>query len=872
MPITHRVARYVIESREGEPKSLSRPPPQLAVALDLLVHLPYFYNILADTVDDYEDDCDDDEEFEPDLIDEIKKVFDSAMTCGLETEINIRKVYEKLSELTGKNYFNNDLTPDHILKDLTEQMSKCLPNLLDIFCSKSEEAIVDMLGGETSSRQGLPISMALFHEDIISLEASFRDSFRRSVRSESSSNLGITPPPVLIVSVLSTLLGPPLAKNLPDQSHRNPSEINFPENLDLSACVDGHSPFRSGVTLKYDLVSVVSSNLDFSRLSLFFKKDLGTESSWHGGLVGSDIELIDKVKAISGNQYKQDENKVHPRILVYIRKDFPLYIEELRVLETVSSSSYCCNDLNSLRNKLLESSELSSSKDYVKSSAMRSYVKSEPFSSECAACSSDTCTICDAGDDIPELTNDDDSLSDSNDYDSDRPVSSPTSSSGLSAAVLEEQADLTLANRRLKDALEIYGRAISAASNSSSSSSETIRILQDKRDRVAKLIKLDTSTLLIEKGEKALSRNAYAEARAHYVKAAHNQSDISHLKIIIAEIDQCIKLQTSSQKIVEAHAAMRAGQYQAADELFRCAIALNPEKALTLESVQASLIPLIKTENAQNKQKLGAIALEEKRYQDALNHFTDAINILPEGSSYLPSYFCDRASVYCELKDFTNAISNCDAALALENDYGLAFFRLGTAYFGLDKLDDAYSNYEKALKVDPSLGEVVKVKIRQVNSAKEVQQRKEREAERVRQKEEEQKALQEKRAREEQIKKEKMEKAAIEKAEKMERARIKEEEKKLKAQQEKAEQAIKEKEKEAEKQRLKEERAKKELERAQEREKTRLEKEKDRERLKKEKEKRALDLQKLAEEEKKRKEDFVQEMARVEKIKKEVYL
>ena len=83
----------------------------------------------------------------------------------------------------------------------------------------------------------------------------------------------------------------------------------------------------------------------------------------------------------------------------------------------------------------------------------------------------------------------------------------------------------------MKEALDIYGRAISAVG--CNAQGDHLRSLQDKRDRVSKLIKVDTSTLLIEKGERALSRSAYQEARAHYVKAAHNQTDVTQLKVNI---------------------------------------------------------------------------------------------------------------------------------------------------------------------------------------------------------------------------------------------------------------------------------------------------------------------------------------------------
>merc|ERR1712146_329227 len=173
------------------------------------------------------------------------------------------------------------------------------------------------------------------------------------------------------------------------------------------------------------------------------------------------------------------------------------------------------------------------------------------------------------------------------------------------------------------------------------------------------------------------------------------------------------------------------------------------------------------------KQKAGMNAFEEKRFKEALVCLDEALALLPDNSPHFPSYLCDRACILCELKEFTEAISNCENALRSQPDFGLAHLRLGTAYFGLDKLDSAHLNYEKALKFDSSLNEMVKIKLKQVNSAQ-VQQRKEREAERIRRREESQKVLMEKRAREDLMRKERGERAAQEKAEKLERARIKE--------------------------------------------------------------------------------------------------
>ena len=892
MPITHRVSRFVISNDS----TTSRPPPQLCIVLDVLFHLPHFANFFLEVYND-------DGEQDSDVLVELKNIFDSAMTYGLETEIDIKNIFEKLGSITGKNYISDNHTLDVVLRDLTDQIMKLLPRLRNVFCGQGMDFSCNWLHGENGTR-GLPMGSAFFTETTQTLEDYFRESFQQCfLLPEETAKIAITPPHMLVISVSSSHIQ--AAKCSTDNA---PQEIKFPEVLDFATCAENPTIFGVDEVLKYDLVSVVSGDgLNFSRYSFYFRIETGTqgqEYQWYGGYTESDIESVDKSRAIAGSYLISTEaQKVHPRLLIYIRKDFSSILEGIRscgtsATETVefetssrSSSSTSSGGARSsafAEAKLLRDGEddnepLSSESETSGSSAPVVGVKSSGKrgldSLSPQLCAHHAAEASQAKASGGSVENKDDSSKFKPDTENGKAnhisASSPSSSSlsssvGLDALALEEQADLALANRRLKEALDIYSKAITACGNDSSINSEHIRVLQDKRDRVSRLIKLDTSTQLIEKGERALSRGAFAEARTHYVKAAHNQSDILHIKTIIAEIDQCIKLQTASQKISEGHAAMRAGQYQTADELFRCAIALNPDKASALETVQASLIPLMKTENAQWKQRSGMQAFDEKRFHDALTLFTEAINLLPEGSSYLPTYFCDRASAHCELKDYTNAISNCEAALALQNDLGVAFFRLGTAYFGLEKLDEAYANYEKALKVDPSLSEHVKVKIRQVNSAREVQQRKEREAERAKQKEEEQKALAERRAKEEQVKKEKAEKAAIERAEKSERARLKEEETKAKKLKEKEDQARKDQEKELERERLRVERLEKDRQRAEEREKQKLEKEKERERLKKEKEQKAADLLRIAEEEKRRKDQFAAEIARVEQQRKEV--
>jgi tetratricopeptide (TPR) repeat protein len=174
----------------------------------------------------------------------------------------------------------------------------------------------------------------------------------------------------------------------------------------------------------------------------------------------------------------------------------------------------------------------------------------------------------------------------------------------------------------------------------------------------------------------------------------------------------------------------------------------------------------MQAEDALVKHKAALVALNEKDFAIATAHFTEAISLLPESCITEHALFlCDRAQAYLELSQYDQAVEDCNKSLIINPDMAMAHFRLGIAYFETNFYDEAINSYEKALKNDSSLSEQVKVKLRQVSSAKEVMERKAREAEREQKKIEEEKAREEKRAKDEAMRKEKAEKAAREKAE-----------------------------------------------------------------------------------------------------------
>lgn len=429
------------------------------------------------------------------------------------------------------------------------------------------------------------------------------------------------------------------------------------------------------------------------------------------------------------------------------------------------------------------------------------------------------------------------------------------------ASTLQGQGDLALTHRKFREASEHYSKALQAAIVGS----DIYLRVRDKLECVTQLLTLEAALLFSEKGEEAMRQSNYAAAKELFSQALRLNPELLHLQYIVAGIDKTVQVQGAAQKMAEAQQAMKTLRFKLANQLLREAVALNPDKLPSVQPLLDNLVPLMKSEEAIVRHRAGLTAMEDKRYEEALLLFSEAIVLLPEPSSEMATFLTDRAMAQFELKDFTSAASSCEDALALQSDLALAHFRLGMAQFALDRFDEAGSSYERALKCDSSLADSVKVKMRQLFTAREVQQRKEREAERVRQAEAQKKMLEEKRQREEALKREKAERLAAEKAE---RQRLRDE----RIQREAKERDLlrdANKDKDAEKERIRQEKAEKEAQRASERERAKAEKERERERIRAEKERAKQEELEREREAEAKKREFALELEKAEQRRKE---
>lgn len=94
---------------------------------------------------------------------------------------------------------------------------------------------------------------------------------------------------------------------------------------------------------------------------------------------------------------------------------------------------------------------------------------------------------------------------------------------------------------------------------------------------------------------------------------------------------------------------------------------------------------------------LGASDLKKNNYDDAITHFTKAIEIIPN-NEYL---YCSRGYSYEQKKDFKNAINDYSRAIELQPSDASKYFNRADVYEAIGEFDSAISDYTKSISLDP---------------------------------------------------------------------------------------------------------------------------------------------------------------------------
>ncbi|MBL4653980.1 MAG: tetratricopeptide repeat protein, partial [Flavobacteriales bacterium] len=116
---------------------------------------------------------------------------------------------------------------------------------------------------------------------------------------------------------------------------------------------------------------------------------------------------------------------------------------------------------------------------------------------------------------------------------------------------------------------------------------------------------------------------------------------------------------------------------------------------LSISEGDTLIIPV----EAQEKYNEGVAAFQNKKYNVAIDRFSQAIEIEPR---FIAPYF-NRAMVRSETKDYKGAIN--DFTLVIENDSlkenDAALYHRGKAKYELGQPDEALADYKAASKINP---------------------------------------------------------------------------------------------------------------------------------------------------------------------------
>ncbi|CAK7262726.1 Hsp90 cochaperone [Sporothrix epigloea] len=95
---------------------------------------------------------------------------------------------------------------------------------------------------------------------------------------------------------------------------------------------------------------------------------------------------------------------------------------------------------------------------------------------------------------------------------------------------------------------------------------------------------------------------------------------------------------------------------------------------------------------------LGNKAIAAKNFDEAVQHFTDAIAIDPENHIL----YSNRSAAFASKRDWDNAFTDAEKTTQLKPDWPKGWGRLGSALYGKRDLVRAYDAYTEGLKLDPT--------------------------------------------------------------------------------------------------------------------------------------------------------------------------
>jgi DnaJ family protein C protein 7 len=98
----------------------------------------------------------------------------------------------------------------------------------------------------------------------------------------------------------------------------------------------------------------------------------------------------------------------------------------------------------------------------------------------------------------------------------------------------------------------------------------------------------------------------------------------------------------------------------------------------------------------ENAKEAGNAAFKVGRCQEAIDAYTQALELDPSNNAVNAKLYSNRATASAKLGRHQEAIADCDKALELDADFFKVYLRRADCYMKTEKFEEAVRDYEKA--------------------------------------------------------------------------------------------------------------------------------------------------------------------------------
>ena len=148
---------------------------------------------------------------------------------------------------------------------------------------------------------------------------------------------------------------------------------------------------------------------------------------------------------------------------------------------------------------------------------------------------------------------------------------------------------------------------------------------------------------------------------------------------------------------------------KAKEEILQFENEFKTKDALIKETIEKKdesnydIIRLERKKEAQNEKIKGNELMKTKEYDEAIRHYTKAINY----DEYEPTIYCNRALAYIKNTQYNNGLEDCNKAIDLKHDYIKAYYRRAICEKNLKKFKESLEDFLYVYNDNPNSNDVL---------------------------------------------------------------------------------------------------------------------------------------------------------------------